>query len=99
MSTPSRRGFLGGIAALSAAAIPIAAQAANLDEWDQLALGMSLIHPSASESAAHARAAGMKPEWIYAMVRPTADGTIVLLFETPDKGILTFNRKGLSRSS
>ncbi len=59
-NTPSRRSFLRGFAALSAAAIPVVSQAQTLDEWDRVSAGLAIIYPRAPEALAHAKAAGMK---------------------------------------
>lgn len=88
-----RRNFLRGIVALSAAAVPVVAQAATLDPWDRLAAGLTIISPNAPKAVAYAKAAGMKPEWIYTIIT-TNPAHPVLLFQHPDGPILSFGPKG-----
>jgi hypothetical protein len=91
-----RRNFLRGMVALSAAAVPVAAQAAKLDEWDRLAVGLSLINPNAPKAVANARAQGMRPEWIYTVVTLDTPAHPVLCFETPDGKMVSIGPRMLA---
>lgn len=79
-----RRNFLRGMVALSAVTIPAATQAATMDPWDRFAAGLAIVAPNAPQAIANAKAAGMKPEWIYTVVMIDTPAHPVLLFERPD---------------
>lgn len=91
-----RRAFLRGMVALSAAAVPVAAQAAKLDEWDRLAVGLSLVHPNAPDAVANARAQGMRPEWIYTVVTLPTPAHPILCFEMPNGALVSIGPNPLA---
>ncbi len=99
-----RRTFLRGMASLSAAAIPVVAQAAELDEWDRVAAGMAIIHPSAPRALAHARADGRRPDEMTTLIishdgrsNPKSDNWPCLLFYDENDVCHGYRPKGKDR--
>lgn len=74
-------------------AIPVVTQAATLDPWDRFEAGMAIIAPDAPKAVANAKAAGMKPEWIYSIVTLDTPAHPILLFQRPDGQLFSIGPK------